>query len=346
VKVADGVRARVAVVGAGAWGTVFAQICADAGTPVRLLTRDAALAEAITANHVNDRNYPGVRLPDAVTAGTDPAWAFEGADVIAVAVGAQTLGDTVRGLAGDIGPEAVVASLVKGIERGSGRRMSQVIADAAGLPPGRVAAVSGPNLAGELVQRQPGATVVACPDEAVARRVGQVFATEYMRPYSNPDVTGVEVCGAVKNIIALAIGAACGMGLGLNTQATMLTRGLAEMTRLGLALGAELETFQGMAGVGDLAATCLSPLSRNHQVGVHLGQGRTVAEAVAATKGTAEAVETAPAVRDLARGLGVEMPITEGVVAVIHEGMDAARMGHLLLTRPYRSEGSRYEAWQ
>jgi glycerol-3-phosphate dehydrogenase (NAD(P)+) len=303
------------------------------------------LAGAIGRQHRNERNYPGHPRPAGIDATSDPSLALAGANLVALAVGAQGLAATVDQLREHIAPGAVLVSLAKGIEVGTGRRMSQVIQDQAGLPPDRVAVISGPNLAGELIRRQPGATVVASQDESVARRVGAAFATEYMRPYTNPDVVGVEVCGAVKNVIALAGGAAQGMGLGLNTQATMLTRGLADMTRLGLAMGANLETFQGMAGVGDLAATCLSPLSRNHQVGVRLGQGLSVADAVAATIGTAEAVQTSLAVLGLANQFGVEMPMTEGVVAVAHGGMDAVTMGHQLMTRAYRSEGSRYEVW-
>jgi glycerol-3-phosphate dehydrogenase (NAD(P)+) len=334
---------RLTVVGAGAWGTAFAQICADAGSEVRILTRDPALAAELRRG-ANPRNYPGVPLP-ALDALTDPAQALAGSDLVAVAVAAQSAGSVVSALGAHLADHAVVASLIKGVELGSGRRMSQVLADSLALPPDRVAVVSGPNLAGELIQRQPSATVVACADESVARRAAAAMATPYLRPYTNTDVVGVEICGAMKNIVALAVGAARGMGYGLNTCSTLMTRGLAEMTRVGLALGADLETFAGMAGFGDLAATCLSPLSRNHQVGLRIGQGLTVAEAIAATKGTAEAVQTCLAAQSLARSAGVEVPITDGVVAVIHQGVDAGRMGRELLGRPFRSEGSRYEPW-
>ncbi|MDR0595010.1 MAG: NAD(P)-dependent glycerol-3-phosphate dehydrogenase [Bifidobacteriaceae bacterium] len=334
---------RVAVVGAGAWGTAFAQVCADAGSEVRLLTRDAALAAELGRGS-NPRNHPGLELAP-VAAGTDPAWALDGAELVAVAVAAQSAGGAVAGLRTFISPDAVVASLIKGVELGTGRRMSEVLALAADLAPERVAVVSGPNLAGELIRRQPSATVVACADEAVARSAAVAMATGYLRPYTNTDVIGVEICGAMKNIVALAVGAARGMGFGMNACATLMTRGLAEMTRVGLALGADLETFAGLAGLGDLAATCLSPLSRNHQVGRRIGEGLSVAEAVAATRGTAEAVETCLAVQTLARQAGVEVPITDGVVAVIHRGAGADEMGRALLARPLRSEGSRYLAW-
>jgi glycerol-3-phosphate dehydrogenase (NAD(P)+) len=334
---------RVAVVGAGAWGTAFAQICVDAGSEVRVLTRDAGLAADLRRGE-NPRNHPGVPLP-RLEAGTDPAQALAGAELVAVAVAAQSAAQALTALRAQLAPGAVVASLIKGVELDSGRRMSQVLADSLALPPERVAVVSGPNLAGELIRRQPSATVVACADETVARWAAAAMATPYLRPYTNADVVGVEICGAMKNIVALAVGAAQGMGFGLNTCSTLMTRGLAEMTRVGLALGADLETFAGMAGFGDLAATCLSPLSRNHQVGFRIGQGLGVPEAITATKGTAEAVQTCLAVQSLARSAGVEAPITDGVVAVIHNGADATQMGRELLGRPFRSEGSRYEPW-
>jgi glycerol-3-phosphate dehydrogenase (NAD(P)+) len=334
---------RIAIIGAGAWGTAFAQLCLDAGSEVRVLTRDAVLARELSRG-TNSRNYPGLSLPP-ISTGTDPAWALEGAAVVAVAMAAQAAGAALASVRQHLATDAVVASLIKGIELTTGRRMSEVLAGAAERPLERVAVLSGPNLAGELIQRQPSATVVACVDDAAARRLAGSIATGYFRPYINSDVVGVEICGAMKNIIALAVGAAQGMGYGLNTCATLMTRGLAEMTRLGLARGADLETFAGMAGFGDLAATCLSPLSRNHQVGRRLGQGMTVAAAIAATKGTAEAVETCLAIQSLAHSSGVDVPITDGVVAVLHQGVPAQRMGQELLARPLRAEGSRYLPW-
>jgi glycerol-3-phosphate dehydrogenase (NAD(P)+) len=333
----------VAVIGAGAWGTAFAQLSADAGAQVRVLTRDAELARALSAG-ANPRDYPGAELPPMAGC-VDPAQALDGADFVAVAVSAQAVGGVMAGLARFVPSTAVLVSLSKGVEVGTGRRMSQVLHDAVHVPPQRVAAVSGPNLAGELIRRQPSATVVACPDEAAARALARAMATGYLRPYTNTDLVGVEICGAMKNIVALAVGAAQAMGFGLNTAATLMTRGLAEITRLGLALGADLETFAGMAGIADLAATCLSPLSRNHRVGEELGRGTPVPDAIAAVGGTAEAVQTCLAVQGLARDRGVDVPITDGVVAVLHQGVPVAQMGRELLARPFRSEGSRYEAW-
>ena len=336
---------QVTVIGGGAWGTVFARICADAGASVCVLEADAAVVQSINQSSVNQRSVPNMGLPDQVRATTDPAEAFAGAELVAVALRAQQARGILTGLASFIPPDAVVMSLMKGLEQGTMARMSQVLSETLGLPDNRVAVLSGPNLAMELAERHPGATVVACRDESVAQTIGAIFATDYWRPYSNPDVVGVEVCGVVKNVVALALGAAKGMGYGMNTLATFMARGLAEMTRLGLALGADLETFSGMAGVGDLVATCLSSLSRNHSVGLALGQGLTLDQALAQIGGTAESVTSAPAVLDLATSLGVEMPITTGVVAVVQGRASVAEMGHRLLTRPYRSEGVRYEPW-
>jgi glycerol-3-phosphate dehydrogenase (NAD(P)+) len=334
---------RVCVIGGGAWGTVFGQLLVDAGAEVALVTRDAELAQQISRGE-NPRNYPGVELA-GIAATANPAEGLAGAELVLIAVGAQTAREVVTAIQPLIPAEAVVASLIKGIEVGSGQRMSEVLAQAGGLDADRVAVVSGPNLAGELLLREPSATVVACTDEAQARRVASRIATPYLRPYTNPDVVGVEICGAMKNIVAMAVGAARGLGYGYNTCATLMTRGLAEMTRVGLALGADLETFAGMAGFGDLAATCFSARSRNFQVGNHLGQGLSIEAAITATKGTAEAVSTSLAVQAVARKHGVDVPITDGVVAVTHGGVNVKEMGRELLARPFRSEGSRYLAW-
>ncbi|MCL2803696.1 MAG: NAD(P)-dependent glycerol-3-phosphate dehydrogenase [Micrococcales bacterium] len=336
---------KVAVIGGGAWGTVFSQICADAGSSVCLLTRDPKVAKAINQTRRNPRSVPDLELPSGIEATTDPARALAGAFLVAVALKSQQARAVLGELVQLLEPGASVVSLMKGIEQGTTSRMSQVLAEVTGFDPSRVMVISGPNLAMELALRQPGATVVACPDEAAARAAATAFATPYLRPYTNPDVVGVEICGTVKNVVALAVGAAQGLGYGMNTSATLMTRGLAEMTRLGLALGADLETFAGMAGFADLAATCLSPKSRNHSVGLRLGEGMSVPEALAATAGTAEAIESAPAIAALAKSVGVEMPITAGLVAVVRGEVDVVTMGRELLARPFRSEGSRYEAW-
>lgn len=329
-----------AVLGSGAWGTTFAQVLADAGCSVRLWGRNTETAEQINANHVNARYLPGIVLPEAVTATTDPAVALDGADLVVIAIPSQSARATLEPLRDLLPAHAVAVSLMKGVELSTDQRMSQVVAEALGIDAGRVAVVSGPNLAGEIAQRQPTATVVSSTDPATAARVVKACSSGYFRPYTNADVVGVELCGAVKNVIALAVGMAQGRGFGYNTTATVITRGLAEITRLGLALGADSETFPGLAGMGDLMATCASPSSRNHTLGRHLGQGMTLEDAIVATGGTAEGVKSCRSVLELARSVGVEMPITEAVVGVLHAGLPVEDMARGLLARPQRAEGT------
>jgi glycerol-3-phosphate dehydrogenase (NAD(P)+) len=232
----------------------------------------------------------------------------------------------------------VLVSLMKGIELGTTRRMSQVVAETTGAGPERIAVVSGPNLAGEIAQRQPAASVVACADDAVAEKLQQVCLTPYFRPYTNTDVLGVELGGAVKNVIALAVGMAKGMGMGDNSQASIITRGLAETTRLGLAQGADAATFAGLAGVGDLVATCMSPLSRNRTFGENLGKGMSLEEVVASTRQTAEGVKSAESILALARAHHVDMPIVEHVVAAVHQGLPPAEIVRRIMSRSAKSE--------
>jgi glycerol-3-phosphate dehydrogenase (NAD(P)+) len=227
---------------------------------------------------------------------------------------------------------------MKGIELGTTRRMSEVIVETANVAPDRIAVVTGPNLAPEIAAEQPAATVVACPDIDRATYVQRAIATAYFRPYTNDDVVGCELGGAVKNVIALAYGMATAMRLGDNTKATLITRGLAETARLGVALGADPLTFAGLAGLGDLVGTCSSPLSRNRTFGEHLGQGETLEQAQAATRQTAEGVKSCLAIRDLARGHGVEMPITEQVERVCHEGLDPRVAVAALMSRETKPE--------
>ncbi|MFS0699835.1 NAD(P)H-dependent glycerol-3-phosphate dehydrogenase [Cellulomonas sp. 179-A 4D5 NHS] len=337
---ATGERAvRATVLGSGAWGTTFAAVLADAGCDVTVWGRSAATCEQIAREHRNEAYLPGVRLPDGVTATTDARAALADADLVAIAIPSQSARAALEPLRDAFPAGAVAVSLMKGVELATDRRMSQVVAEALGLPDERVAVVSGPNLAREIAQRQPTATVVASSSDATARLVAQACASSYFRPYTNDDVVGVELCGAVKNVIALAVGMSQGRGLGFNTMATVITRGLVEITRLGLALGADADTFPGLAGMGDLMATCASPDSRNHTLGVHLGQGMTLAQAIEATGGTAEGVKSSRSVLELATSVGVEMPITAAVVQVVHEGLPVDRLASLLLARPHKAEG-------
>lgn len=333
------VHLRAAVLGAGSWGTTFAAVLADAGCDVAVWGRDEKVCAQITEQHRNERYLPGVELPPGVTATTDPHAAVRGADVVVVAVPSQSAREVLTPLAGSIGERAVAVSLMKGVELGTDKRMSEVVGESLGLPPERVAVVSGPNLAHEIARRQPTATVVASVDEQTARLVARACASSYFRPYTNLDVVGVELSGAVKNVIALAVGIAQGRGFGFNTMATVITRGLVEITRLGLALGADAETFPGLAGMGDLMATCASPASRNHTVGGLIGRGLSLEEAIAATGGTAEGVKACRPILELAQSLGVEMPITHAVVRVLHEGLPVDDLAPLLLARPHKAEG-------
>jgi glycerol-3-phosphate dehydrogenase (NAD(P)+) len=339
VTAAPSPRLRAAVLGAGSWGTTFAAVLSDAGCDVTIWGRSEQTCDEITRTHRNETYLPGIELPAAVTASTDAIAVVTGADLVAIAIPSQSARSTLEPLRDAFGPHAVAVSLMKGVELATDRRMSQVVAEALGIPDDRVAIVSGPNLAKEIAQHQPTATVVASTSEETARLVARACASSYFRPYTNGDVVGVELCGAVKNVIAIAVGISQGRGLGYNTMATVITRGLVEITRLGLALGADAETFPGLAGLGDLMATCASPDSRNHTLGVHLGQGMTLDDAIRATGGTAEGVKSSRSVLELAAKVGVEMPITAAVVAVLHEGLPVDQLAPLLLARPHKAEG-------
>lgn len=311
---------RVAVFGTGSWGTAFAMILADAGCEVTLWARRHEVVDAVNNTRTNPEYLPGLELPSSVRATTDPAEAARDAEFSVLTVPSQTLRANLAEWASLLPSDTVLVSLMKGVELGTAKRMSEVIAEVAKAPADRVAVLTGPNLAGEIAARQPAAAVVACTDEAVANRLQAACHTPYFRPYTNTDVVGCELGGAVKNVIGLAVGIADGMGLGDNTKASLMTRGLAETTRLGLAMGADPHTFSGLAGMGDLIATCSSPLSRNHTFGTNLGRGMTLEQTIAASKQTAEGVKSCQSVLDLARRHGVDMPITETVVSIVHEG--------------------------
>jgi glycerol-3-phosphate dehydrogenase (NAD(P)+) len=304
--------------GAGMWGTTFAQVLCDAGTPAVLWARRTELAEAITARHENPGYLPGVALTPALTASADPARALDGASVVVLAVPAQSLRRNLSAWTHLIPPEAALVSLMKGIEFGTCERMTEVIAEVTGAGPERIAVISGPNLAREIAQRQHAATVVACADDTVAKWLQQTCHTRYFRPYTNPDVIGCELGGAVKNVIALAVGIAVGMGLGDNTRATLITRGL--------------------AGLGDLVATCNSPQSRNRTFGEKLGAGMTPADVAASTTQVAEGAKSAGPVLELAHAHGVEMPITEVVAGVIHGKIAVGQAAVLLTSRSAKPE--------
>jgi len=329
---------RCAVFGTGMWGTAMSIVLADAGNEVVMVGRREAQIAAVNAEHENAEYFPGVRLPDTVRATTEPAEALSGAEFAYLSIPAQTLRANLTAWKDLIDPDTVLVSLMKGLEVGTAKRMTEVIREVTGFGRERVAVVSGPNLSPEIARRQPAASVVASRDEDVALRLQAATNGPYFRTYTASDVTGVELGGVVKNVIGLAVGIADGMGFGDNTKATLITRGLAETARLGAALGADPYTFSGLAGLGDLVATCASPLSRNRSFGVHLGRGLTLEEAQAEVKQTVEGVKSCEAVLELADRHGVEMPIAETVVAIVHDGRAPAEMLKELMTRPLKAE--------
>jgi glycerol-3-phosphate dehydrogenase (NAD(P)+) len=330
---------RFAVLGSGSWGTAFAKVLADAGSDVVLWARRRELAEAIERRRENPDYLPGVRLPDRVMSTSDPRRAFDGASAVVLAVPSQTLRHNLTAWRRLIKPDATLISLAKGMELGTLKRMSEVIMEVTGVDERQVVVVSGPNLAREIGAEQPTASVIACTRHERAVAVQNACTTGYFRPYTITDVVGAELGGACKNVIALSCGMATGLGFGSNTLGTLITRGLAETARLGAALGADPLTFAGLAGLGDLVATCLSPLSRNRTFGERLGRGQTPAQALAATKGqVAEGVKSCSAIRELALKHGVEMPITEVVHRVCHDGFDPRDMAADLIGRKTKPE--------
>jgi glycerol-3-phosphate dehydrogenase (NAD(P)+) len=329
---------RAAVLGTGSWGTAFGKVLADAGNDVVLWARRPELARAVRDSHENPDYLPGVVLPGNLTATADAAEAVAGADFVILAVPSQSLRENLGAVAGVLAPGTLLVSLMKGVELGTTKRMSEVIGEVADVPTDRVVVVSGPNLAREIASGQPAASVVACTDMAAAERLQAACTTAYFRPYTNIDVVGCELGGAVKNVIALATGMAEGMGFGDNTKASLITRGLAETARLGVALGADPMTFAGLAGLGDLVATCTSPLSRNRTFGEKLGRGQQVQELLAQKQQTAEGVKSCRSILDLAHKHDVSMPITEQVVAVVHEGRSPGDMLRAFMSRETRSE--------
>jgi glycerol-3-phosphate dehydrogenase (NAD(P)+) len=332
------VTARAAVMGTGSWGTAYAKVLADAGTDVVLWARRPELVRAVRETHENPDYLPGITLPLNLTATDDAAEALDGAEFVVLAVPSQSLRDNLAAWAPAVPLDALLVSLMKGIELGTSKRMSEVVAEVADVPLERVAVVSGPNLAHEIAVGQPAATLVACADGDAAVRLQDASTNRYFRPYTDHDVVGCELGGAVKNVIALAVGMADGMGLGDNAKASLITRGLAETARLGAAQGADPLTFSGLAGLGDLVATCTSPLSRNRTFGEKLGRGQTLQEILGQKQQTAEGVKSCRSILDLARKHDVDMPITEHVVQVVHEGMTPVDMVRSLMSRGTKPE--------
>ncbi|WP_375000241.1 NAD(P)H-dependent glycerol-3-phosphate dehydrogenase [Aeromicrobium sp. CTD01-1L150] len=327
-----------AVMGAGSWGTAFALVLADAGNDVQLWGRRPELCETINATGCNVDYLPDIDLPANIRATADPEQALQGADVVVLAVPSQQLRGNLADWGAHIKDTAVMVSLMKGVELGTHQRMSEVIAELTGAGPERIAVVSGPNLAKEIARREPAASVVACEDVAVAERLQKLCHSEAFRPYTITDVIGAELGGTTKNIIGLAVGVCQGLGFGDNTKASVITRGLAETARLGQAIGADPVTFAGLAGMGDLVATCSSPLSRNRTFGEKLGQGMSVDEVAAQTRQVAEGVKSCQSVAELAAMHGVDMPIVDHVAALIAGEMNPEQLVKALISRQARPE--------
>ncbi|MBA2716907.1 MAG: NAD(P)-dependent glycerol-3-phosphate dehydrogenase [Propionibacteriales bacterium] len=329
---------KTAVFGSGSWGTAFSLVLADAGNDVVMWARREEVSARINDSHENADYLPGVRLPDKVSATHDPEEALAAASIVVLAVPSQSLRSNLEHWAHHVAPDAVLMSLMKGVELGTAKRMSEVIEEVTGIAGGRVAVLSGPNLSGEIAARQPAASVIACTDESVAERLQARCHSPVFRPYTNTDVVGCELGGATKNVIALAVGMAIGLGFGDNATATVITRGLAETARLGAALGADPYTFSGLAGLGDLVATCSSPLSRNRTFGEKLGRGMSIEEIAGSTRQVAEGVASCESIRDLAIRSGVEMPIVEHVAALIRGELKPHEMLVSLISRAAKPE--------
>jgi glycerol-3-phosphate dehydrogenase (NAD(P)+) len=330
--------ARVAVFSAGSWGTAFGLVLADAGNDVMLYARREDVCANINDKHENTDYFPGVELPAAVRATTNADEALDGAEFVVLSVPSQSLRDNLTGWSPLISEDAVFISLMKGVELGTTKRMSEVIAEVTGAGPERIAVVSGPNLALEIAMREPAASVVACADDDVAHRVQALCHSRAFRPYRSTDVLGCELGGAYKNVVGLCVGMAVGLGFGDNTTASVITRGLAETARLAMALGADPLTLMGLAGLGDLVATCSSPLSRNRTFGEKLGRGMTTEEIQATTRQVAEGAKSCSSILQLARETGVDAPIAEHVEAVVRGRMSARDMMDAFIARDTKAE--------
>ena len=323
------------VIGGGAWGTALAQVCARAGMSVVLQAREAEVVDGIRANRENAAFLPGVKLDEAIDVTTDLG-DLSACDIILAVAPAQHLRSTLDALCPHVRDNLPILLCAKGVEQGTLQLMTQVLAET--IPQASPAVLSGPSFAGEVARGLPTAVTLACPDEELGRALAEAIATPTFRPYLSTDMIGAEAGGAIKNVLAIACGIVEGRGLGRSAHAALITRGFAEMTRMAEALGGQAETVAGLCGLGDLVLTCSSPQSRNMSVGLALGAGQSLEQALAGKLTVAEGVASAPAVRALARKLGVETPISEAVAAILagEVGVDEAILG--LLSRPIKTE--------
>jgi glycerol-3-phosphate dehydrogenase (NAD(P)+) len=325
---------KVACIGAGSWGTTVAALIAQNGHEVTLWCRRDELAESINQVRVNETYLPGIRLPDNVRATSDIEDAMAGAEVCVMGVPSHGWRDVLKTIEKLLTDVDAVVSLTKGLEVGTNLRMSELVHEVCpNLPPQRFAMLAGPNIAKEIARRMPAATAIACSDEQLAARLQGIIHQPYFRVYTNNDVIGSEFGGAIKNIVAIAAGIADTMGFGDNAMAALMTRGLAELTRLGTRLGGQPLTFAGLAGMGDMIVTCVSKYSRNRRVGKELGKGRRIDDIIAEMNMVAEGVKTCQPILELGRACDAWMPITEGVVSVIYEGKTPDEMVTDMLSR-------------
>jgi glycerol-3-phosphate dehydrogenase (NAD(P)+) len=330
---------KIAVIGAGSWGTATAGLLGKQGNEVALWALEPEVAAGINAEHRNPVYLKDLVLPETVVATNDMAEALAGADVAVLVVVSHAMREVMERAKGNVGPGTIIVSQTKGVENGTMMRMSEVVEDVLGheVRP-RLAVLSGPNHAEEVAREIPSATVIAAYESNVAKRLQEIYMAPYFRVYTNPDIIGVEIAGATKNVVALAAGMSDGLGFGDNSKASLLTRGLAEATRLGVALGARPTTFSGLAGVGDMVVTCFSRHSRNRLVGERLAKGQTVQEIYDDIHMIAEGVQTSHALNDLSKKMGVVMPITHHVYEVLYEGRQPAEIVPALMARSAREE--------
>lgn len=337
IPLSDAPPLRVAVAGGGSWGTALAHVLAARGHEVRLILRDVAVAEAVNTRHENPRYLPGRTLHPKVTASTAPS-DMTGRDLTVLAVPCQQLRAFLSAHEYFFSQGAVLVNAAKGLETGSLTTVQQMVAEVLGHKQPRYAILSGPSFAAEVMDEQPTAVVLGCADEQVGAWLRSVFSTRWFRCYSSTDVVGVELGGALKNIMAIAAGVCDGLGFGHNARAALMTRGLAEISRIGVASGARAMTFMGLSGLGDLTLTCTGDLSRNRQVGLRLGRGESLDDIVRSLGMVAEGVKTAGAVHALAARLGVSAPITAAMHAVLQEGKEPGVAVTELMTRTLKEE--------
>ncbi len=326
---------QVAVIGGGSWGTTVAHLCAK-NAPTTLWARREEVAAEVRDQHTNSAYLKGYDLTPSLHATSSLEEAVCTADLLVMGVPSHGMRETAKELAGCLRPWVPVVSLSKGLEQGTRLRMTQVLEEE--LPGHPCGVLTGPNLAKEILAGDAAATVIAIGDDTIAEALQDVFASDLFRVYTNPDVTGCEIAGALKNVMAIASGMADGLGTGDNTRAAVITRGLAELTRLGCAMGGQQQTFAGLAGMGDLIATCISPQSRNRYVGEQLGKGRKIDEIIEEMSMVAEGVKTSKVVMELGEQYGVDLPIAGSVYSVVHEGAPATEAYRGLLGRNVRAE--------